>query len=60
MWRAQYRPEALKVQLASDPHAPSVTRANGPATNHPAFATAFACKDTDAMVNAGDKRVAIW
>jgi putative endopeptidase len=60
MWRAQYRPEALKVQLASDPHAPSKTRANGPVTNHPAFAPAFGCKDTDPMVNAGAKRVAIW
>jgi putative endopeptidase len=60
MWRAQYRPETLKVQLASDPHAPSVTRANGPVTNHPAFAAAFGCKEGDPMVNAGAKRVAIW
>jgi putative endopeptidase len=60
MWRAQYRPEALRVQIASDPHAPSVTRANGPVANHPAFAAAFGCKDTDAMVNAGERRVSIW
>jgi len=59
MWRAQYRPEALKVQLASDPHAPSATRANGPVTNHPAFAAAFDCKETDPMVGAG-RRVTIW
>jgi putative endopeptidase len=60
MWRAQYRPEALKVQLASDPHAPSKIRVIGPVTNHPAFAPAFGCKDGDPMVNAGSKRVAIW
>src|SRR5690606_12015293 len=60
MWRAQYRPEALRVRLASDPHAPSVTRANGPLTNHPAFAAAFGCADTDPMVNAGAQRVTIW
>jgi putative endopeptidase len=60
MWRAQYRPEALKVQLASDPHAPSVVRVNGPVTNHPAFAAAFGCKDTDPMVNPPARRVTIW
>ena len=60
MWREQSRPETLKVQLVSDPHAPSATRANGPVTNHPAFAAAFGCKDTDPLVNAGDKRVTIW
>jgi putative endopeptidase len=60
IWRSQYRPEALSVQIASDPHAPAVTRVNGPVTNHPAFAAAFGCKDTDPMVNAGERRVAIW
>jgi putative endopeptidase len=60
IWRSQDRPETLKVQLASDPHAPAVTRVNGPVTNHPAFAAAFACKDADPMVNAGEKRISIW
>ncbi len=60
IWRSQDRPETLKVQLASDPHAPATTRVNGPVTNHPAFAAAFGCKDTDPMVNAGEKRVSIW
>jgi putative endopeptidase len=60
MWRAHYRPEALKVRLASDPHAPAVVRAWAPMTNHPAFAEAFGCKDTDPMVHAGAKRVVIW
>ncbi|HWL64156.1 MAG TPA: M13-type metalloendopeptidase [Steroidobacteraceae bacterium] len=60
MWRQQDRPETLKVQLASDPHAPAMTRVNGPVANHPGFAAAFGCKDTDPMVNAGQKRVAIW
>jgi putative endopeptidase len=60
IWRAQYRPEALKVRLASDPHAPPVSRIYGPVSNHPAFAAAFGCKATDPMVNAVEKRVAIW
>jgi putative endopeptidase len=60
VWRDQVRPEALKVQLASDPHSPARIRANGTPTNVPAFAQAFNCKATDPMVNTGDKLVKIW
>jgi putative endopeptidase len=60
VWRGQMRPEALKVRLVSDPHAPEWARAVGAPTNHPAFAAALGCKDTDPMVNAGEKRVVIW
>jgi putative endopeptidase len=60
VWRDQIRPEALKVQLASDPHSPGRVRANGTPTNLPAFAAAFGCKAGDPMVNADDKRVVIW
>jgi putative endopeptidase len=60
VWRDQIRPEALKVQLASDPHSPGRVRANGTPTNVPAFAAAFGCKAGDAMVNADAKRVVIW
>jgi putative endopeptidase len=60
VWRGQIRPEMLKVQLASDPHSPEAQRTNGTPTNVPAFAAAFGCKDTDAMVNSGAKRVVIW
>ncbi len=60
VWRDQIRPEALKVQLASDPHSPGRIRANGTPTNVPAFAQAFSCEDTDPMVNAEDKLVVIW
>ena len=59
-WRSAYREQAVKVQLASDPHAPARIRANGTPTNVPAFAAAFGCKDGDAMVNSGEKRVVIW
>ncbi|MFN2521608.1 MAG: M13-type metalloendopeptidase, partial [Candidatus Limnocylindria bacterium] len=34
--------------------------ANAPLTNLPEFATAFACKATDPMVRATDKRCIIW
>ncbi|MBK7116931.1 MAG: peptidase [Proteobacteria bacterium] len=60
VWRDQIRPEALKVQLASDPHSPGRIRANGTPTNVPAYAAAFGCKAGDPMVNADAKRVVIW
>ncbi len=60
VWRDQIRPEALKVQLASDPHSPGRIRANGTPTNVPAYAAAFGCKAGDAMVNPEAKRVVIW
>jgi putative endopeptidase len=53
-------PERLKVQVASDPHAPAQIRATAPPTNMPSFAQAFGCKDGDPMVHSGDKLVAIW
>ena len=46
--------------IASDPHSPDGVRANGTPTNVDAFAKAFGCKEGDAMVNSGDKKVVIW
>jgi len=60
VWRDQIRPEALKVQLVSDPHSPGRIRANGTPTNVPAYAAAFGCKAGDPMVNPDNKRVVIW
>jgi putative endopeptidase len=60
VWRTQARPEAAKVLLNSDPHAPDSTRAIGALSNNAAFAAAFGCKDGDSMVNSAAKRVAIW
>ena len=59
-WRDQVRPEALRVQLASDPHSPGAIRANGTPSNVPAFAAAFSCKAGEPMANAADKQVVIW
>ena len=59
-WREKYTPELTKLIVASDPHAPGGVRANGTPTNVDAFAKAFGCKEGDAMVNSGDKKVAIW
>ncbi len=59
-WRGKDTPESLKVQVASDPHAPSQFRANGPLENLSTFASAFQCKAGDPMVRADDRKVAIW
>ena len=59
-WRGKDTPEAVRVQVASDPHAPGRFRANGPLENLPAFAAAFTCKAGDPMVRADDRKVVIW
>src|SRR3954471_23886 len=59
-WREKYTPELTKLIIASDPHSPDGVRANGTPSNVEAFAKAFSCKEGDAMVNSGDKKVAIW
>jgi len=59
-WREKYTPELTKLIIASDPHSPDGVRANGTPTNVDAFAKAFGCKEGDAMVNSGDKKVVIW
>jgi len=58
-WPPEYD-ELTKLIIASDPHSPDGVRANGTPTNVDAFAKAFGCKDGDAMVNSGDKKVVIW
>ncbi|KQY52636.1 M13-type metalloendopeptidase [Lysobacter sp. Root494] len=59
-WRSTMTPESLKVLVASNPHAPANFRAIAPPANMPEFAAAFQCKEGDAMVRSGDKRVVIW
>ncbi len=59
-FRSQYTPESLKLQVAADPHSPDMVRAAAPASNVPAFATAFDCKAGDAMAHSGDKLVVSW
>ena len=42
-WRANTRPEALKMSLVNDAHAPNRFRVIGPTANMPEFAAAFHC-----------------
>ena len=57
-WRTQQRPETLRLQVQSNEHAPAKFRVNGPVSNMPAFANAFACKTGEPMLRAA--RVDIW
>jgi putative endopeptidase len=59
-WRRNYRPEALKLQVNTDPHSPAKFRVNGPLANMPEFAEAFDCEAGQPMALAEDERAAIW
>ncbi len=59
-WRRNYRDEALKLQINTDPHSPANFRTLGPLANMPEFATAFGCEEGDSMVRGADQRAVIW
>ena len=54
------RDEALRSQVANDPHSPGKFRINGVVRNVPEFYEAFNVKPTDKLYLAPDKRVKIW
>jgi endothelin-converting enzyme/putative endopeptidase len=56
-WCTQTRPEQLRTQAQTDPHAPDEDRANTVLTNLPEFARSFNCKKTAPMVNPKPCRV---
>lgn len=60
VWATNSRPEALKLQVKTDVHSPSVQRVIGPLQNLPEFFKAFDVKPGDAMRNPDDKIVKIW
>ena len=59
-WRTAQRPEQLRLQVQSNEHAPAKFRTNGPLSDTPAFAHAFACKAGDPMVRQSENIVNIW
>jgi putative endopeptidase len=60
VWRENIRPKQAELYLNIDPHSPAEFRAIGAPSNMPAFANAFQCKPTDAMVRPAEKQVKIW
>ncbi len=59
-WRSHQRPESVRSQLKTDPHAPAYWRTNGPLSNMPQFAKAFGCKEGDRMVRPASLIPTIW
>jgi putative endopeptidase len=60
IWNGQYRDEALRLLIGTNPHAPGMYRANGPVRNLAAFYEAFDVKEGDALYLAPEDRVKIW
>ncbi|MGH8193809.1 MAG: M13 family metallopeptidase [Woeseiaceae bacterium] len=59
-WRYKYREEALRLQIETNPHAPTMYRVNGVVRNVPAFYQAFDVLETDALFLPPEERVKIW
>jgi putative endopeptidase len=57
-WCTQTRPEQLRTQAQSDPHAPDEYRTNSILQDLPEFAKSFQCKKTDKMVS--EKPCRVW
>jgi putative endopeptidase len=60
IWRTQFREQALRQQLLSDPHSPGMARAFVPLVNNDAFHRAWDVKPGDKMWLEPEKRVKIW
>lgn len=60
VWGSQSRPEALRLQLQTDPHPVARFRANATLMNMPEFHKAFQCKLGDAMVRPPEKQCKLW
>jgi len=60
VWAQNIRPEAARLRNATDPHPLARFRVNGPLSNMPQFAAAYACKEGEPMVRPPDKRCQIW
>lgn len=59
-FRGNMRDERLRLQLATDPHAPEKYRVIGPLANMTEFSQAFNCPADRSPLRAGAKRVNIW
>jgi endothelin-converting enzyme/putative endopeptidase len=57
VWCENARPEAERLQAATNPHSSTKYRVNGPLSNMPEFQKAFACKANAPMVRPNACRV---
>ena len=58
--RTNIRPEALRQQIATDPHSPGQYRTIGPIMNMPQFQAAFGCAEGSKMTRSAADRAVIW
>ncbi len=59
-WQSKIRPEALRRQIATDPHSPDEFRTNQVVRNMEAFYTAFHVSPGDRLYLEPPERVRIW
>ena len=60
VWQSKYREDALKQQIATDPHSPAEFRVIGPVRNVDAWYEAFDVQPGDRYYLAPADRVRIW
>jgi putative endopeptidase len=60
VWGTQYRAEAMRLQLNTNPHPVSQWRAIGTLQNIPEFHRAFQCKPGDPMVRPAAQQCRLW
>lgn len=60
VWRAKYRDEATRQQMATDPHSPPNYRVNGIVRNLDEWYAAFDVQPDDALYLSPEERVRIW
>ncbi len=60
VWGSQSRPEAVQLQINTDPHPIAKFRAIGTLQNMPEFRKAFECQATDTMVRPDEKQCTLW
>jgi putative endopeptidase len=60
VWRTNIRENALRQQVAADPHSPGNFRAIGPLVNFQPFYDAFGIKEGDPMWQKPELRAKIW
>jgi putative endopeptidase len=60
VWRVKMREDALRQQVATDPHSPGKFRAIGPVRNVDLWYSSFGVKDGDKLYIAPADRARIW
>jgi putative endopeptidase len=60
VWATNYTDQALRSQVATNPHSPGTLRGYMPLTNLPEFYKAFNLKEGDKMLRPATERVSVW